>query len=204
MNELIPPRAHSASISLPRKHAKRRDTRVCCIENSREDASRRSFPGRPEDADIYLINPRSTGSPRSFSRSVDVCLSVRSVDDLCANFRLSSVGLLFTALCSACILGLVYFIVDRVSPPPALIPNSMRVKIPRCGLIKLSTLYALSGILVSLSLDRNRVLCHLQDPIKSITLVFSLVYYFFFCRKSECLDEYFFELLDRRDLSRSR
>jgi hypothetical protein len=65
----------------------------------------------------------------------------------------------------------------------------MRVKIPRCGLIKLSTLYALSGILVSLSLDRNRVLCHLQDPIKSITLVFSLVYYFFFCRKSECLDE---------------
>lgn len=94
-------------------------------------------------------------------------------------------GLLFTALCSACILGMVYFVVDRVSPPPPLIPNSMRVKIPRCGLIKLSTLYALSGILVTLSLDRHRVLCHLQDPIKSITLVFSLVYYFFFCRKSE-------------------
>ena len=95
-------------------------------------------------------------------------------------------GLLFTALCSACILGLVYFVVDRVSPPPPLIPNSMRIKIPRCGLIKISTLYALSGILITLSLDRNRVLCHLQDPIKGITLVFSLVYYFFFCQKSEC------------------
>ncbi|XP_025261758.1 uncharacterized protein LOC105258715 isoform X1 [Camponotus floridanus] len=92
-------------------------------------------------------------------------------------------GLLFTALCSACILGMVYFVADKVSPPPPLIPNSMRVRISRCGLIKISTLYALSGILVTLSLDRNRVLCHLQDPIKGITLVFSLVYYFFFCRK---------------------
>ncbi|KAL1490387.1 hypothetical protein ABEB36_013094 [Hypothenemus hampei] len=30
--------------------------------------------------------------------------------------------------------------------------------------------------------DRNRVLCHLQDPIKGIVLVIALLYYFFFCR----------------------
>ncbi|XP_020289576.1 uncharacterized protein LOC109857556 isoform X3 [Pseudomyrmex gracilis] len=100
-------------------------------------------------------------------------------------------GLLFTALFSACILGVVYFVVDKVSPPPPLVPNSMRVRIPRCGLIKISTVYALSGILVTLSLDQKRVLCHLQDPIKGITLVFSLVYYFFFCRKMMSLQRIF-------------
>ncbi|KAG7212621.1 hypothetical protein KM043_012910 [Ampulex compressa] len=100
-------------------------------------------------------------------------------------------GLLFTAFSSACILGIVYFIVERVSPPPALVPNSMRIKIPRCALVKISTLYALAGVLVTLSLDKNRVLCHLQDPIKGITLVFSLVYYFFFCRKMMSLQRIF-------------
>ncbi|XP_066600836.1 uncharacterized protein [Prorops nasuta] len=100
-------------------------------------------------------------------------------------------GLMFSALGSACLLGVVYFIVERISPPPALIPNSVRIRIPRCTLIKISTLYALSGILVTLSLDQNRVLCHLQDPIKGITLVFSLVYYFFFCRKMMSLQRIF-------------
>ncbi|XP_032667239.1 uncharacterized protein LOC116842314 isoform X1 [Odontomachus brunneus] len=100
-------------------------------------------------------------------------------------------GLLFTALCSACILGVVYFVVDRVSPPPPLIPNSLRVKIPCDDLLKIGFLYATSGVFISLSLDRNRVLCHLQDPIKGITLVFSLVYYFFFCRKMMSLQRIF-------------
>lgn len=94
-------------------------------------------------------------------------------------------GLLFSALGSACILGFVYFVIEKVSPPPPLVPNSMRIRIPRCILIKISTLYAFSGVLVALSLDQNRVLCHLQDPIKGITLLFSLVYYFFFSRKSK-------------------
>lgn len=94
-------------------------------------------------------------------------------------------GLLFTAFTSTCILGIICFVVGRVSPPPPLIPNSMCIKVPRCALLKISCIYALSGILVTLALDKNRVLCHLQDPIKGITLVFSLVYYFFFCRKSK-------------------
>ena len=100
-------------------------------------------------------------------------------------------GLLFTALTSTCALGIICFIVGRVSPPPALIPNSMRVRIPRCALLKISLVYALSGILVTLSLDQDRVLCHLQDPIKGIALVFSLVYYFFFCRKMMSLQRIF-------------
>ncbi|XP_076300500.1 uncharacterized protein LOC143218859 [Lasioglossum baleicum] len=100
-------------------------------------------------------------------------------------------GLLFTALSSTCILGMVWFIAGRVSPPPALIPNSMKIRIPRCALLKISFVYALSGILITLCLDESRVLCHLQDPIKGITLVFSLVYYFFFCRKMMSLQRIF-------------
>ncbi|XP_012270816.1 uncharacterized protein LOC105694572 isoform X2 [Orussus abietinus] len=92
-------------------------------------------------------------------------------------------GLMFIALSSTCALGLVCFVGDRVSPTPPMVPSSMRAKVPRCSLIKLGIIYATSGIFVTLSLDQNRVLCHLQDPIKGITLVFSLVYYFFFCRK---------------------
>ncbi|XP_053984953.1 uncharacterized protein LOC128879646 isoform X1 [Hylaeus volcanicus] len=103
----------------------------------------------------------------------------------------SYTGLLFTAVSSTFFLAIICFIVGRVSPPPALIPNSMRIKIPRCALLKISSVYALSGILITLSLDQNRVLCHLQDPIKGITLVFSLVYYFFFCRKMMSLQRIF-------------
>ncbi|XP_016909938.1 uncharacterized protein LOC107996417 [Apis cerana] len=100
-------------------------------------------------------------------------------------------GLLFTAFFSAFILGIVSFIWGRIYPPPALIPNSLRIKIPRCALLKISLIYAFSGIVITLSMDRDRVLCHLQDPIKGITLVFSLVYYFFFCRKMMSLQRIF-------------
>lgn len=50
---------------------------------------------------------------------------------------------------------------------------------------KLGLMYAISGFMVVYAVDRKRVMCHLQDPIKGIVLVFSLVYYFFFCRKSK-------------------
>ncbi|CAK9818702.1 hypothetical protein ANTQUA_LOCUS9907 [Anthophora quadrimaculata] len=100
-------------------------------------------------------------------------------------------GLLFATLSSTIILGLICFVAGRISPPPPLIPNSMRIKIPRCDLLKISSIYALSGIVITLCLDRDRVPCHLQDPIKGITLVFSLVYYFFFCRKMMSLQRIF-------------
>jgi hypothetical protein len=45
-------------------------------------------------------------------------------------------------------------------------------------------IYGISGLLVIYSLERKKVMCHLQDPIKGVVLIFSLVYYFFFCRKS--------------------
>jgi hypothetical protein len=41
--------------------------------------------------------------------------------------------------------------------------------------------------LVMLSLERKKVMCHLQDPLKGTVLLFALVYYFFFCRKSTYL-----------------
>ncbi|KAJ8981709.1 hypothetical protein NQ317_003774, partial [Molorchus minor] len=50
-------------------------------------------------------------------------------------------------------------------------------------LITLSVVYFICAFMIVYALDRKRVLCHLQDPIKGIVLVFSLLYYFFFCRK---------------------
>lgn len=52
-------------------------------------------------------------------------------------------------------------------------------------IIKIGLMYGFSGAMVIYAVDRKRVMCHLQDPIKGIVLVFSLVYYFFFCRKSK-------------------
>lgn len=49
--------------------------------------------------------------------------------------------------------------------------------------IRTSGLYTLAGILVLYAVDRKRVSCHIQDPLKGIVLVFALVYYFFFCKK---------------------
>lgn len=47
----------------------------------------------------------------------------------------------------------------------------------------LSAIYCTSGFIIIYASDRKRVLCHLQDPIKGIILVFSLLYYFMFCKK---------------------
>ncbi|XP_065164912.1 uncharacterized protein [Atheta coriaria] len=46
-----------------------------------------------------------------------------------------------------------------------------------------AVLLAASGFLIVYALDKKRVLCHLQDPMKGLLLVFSLIYYFFFCKK---------------------
>ncbi|RZC43233.1 hypothetical protein BDFB_008418, partial [Asbolus verrucosus] len=50
-------------------------------------------------------------------------------------------------------------------------------------LLLLSCVYFLCGFMIIYALDRNRVACHLQDPIKGIVLVWSLLYYFFFCQR---------------------
>lgn len=50
-------------------------------------------------------------------------------------------------------------------------------------LIVLSFLYTSSIFLIIYAVDRKRVMCHLQDPMKGTILVFSLLYYFIFCRK---------------------
>lgn len=63
--------------------------------------------------------------------------------------------------------------------------NVFKPPIEFSHMLKIGIIYALSGFMVVYSVDRKRVMCHLQDPIKGIVLVFSLVYYFFFCRKSK-------------------
>jgi hypothetical protein len=61
----------------------------------------------------------------------------------------------------------------------SLMPPFTFSSVLRTGLI-----YGTSCFLVIYSLERKKVICHLQDPIKGIVLVFALVYYFIFCRKS--------------------
>jgi hypothetical protein len=61
----------------------------------------------------------------------------------------------------------------------SLMPPFTFLSVLRTGLI-----YGTSCFLVIYSLERKKVICHLQDPMKGIVLVFALVYYFFFCRKS--------------------
>jgi hypothetical protein len=52
------------------------------------------------------------------------------------------------------------------------------------SVLRTGVIYGISCFLVIYSHERKKVICHLQDPIKGIVLIFSLVYYFFFCRKS--------------------
>lgn len=51
------------------------------------------------------------------------------------------------------------------------------------NILWLDFIYFLSVFMITYALDRKRVLCHLQDPVKGVVLVFSLLFYFFFCRK---------------------
>ncbi|XP_047351908.1 uncharacterized protein LOC124949974 isoform X2 [Vespa velutina] len=97
---------------------------------------------------------RSRATWQKFTFLITLLTVVTSVTVLVIGFPLylesisavsnSYTGLLFSALGSACILGFVYVVMEKVSPPPPLVPNSMRIRIPRCILIKISTLYALS------------------------------------------------------------
>lgn len=64
----------------------------------------------------------------------------------------------------------------------SLMPPFTFSSVLRTGLI-----YGTGCFLVMLSLERKKVMCHLQDPLKGTVLLFALVYYFFFCRKSTYL-----------------
>ncbi|KAG8222468.1 hypothetical protein J437_LFUL002203 [Ladona fulva] len=63
--------------------------------------------------------------------------------------------------------------------------------LPAGRLLRAGVLNALSGLVFIYALDRKRVLCHLQDPIMGVILVFSLVFYFFFCGKMMGLQKIF-------------
>lgn len=54
-----------------------------------------------------------------------------------------------------------------------------------CRLVTISTCSGVAGTLCIVS-SYQRVPCHLQDPLKGAALVYSLVFYFFFCRKGKC------------------
>lgn len=56
--------------------------------------------------------------------------------------------------------------------------------IPMWRVVQIGAFYSIGGVCILYALDRQRVLCHLQDPIKGMILVFSMVYYFCFSRKS--------------------
>lgn len=63
--------------------------------------------------------------------------------------------------------------------------------IPIWRIVEIGTTHAVGGLCILYALDRQRVLCHLQDPIKGVILVFSMIYYFCFCRKIMGLQKVF-------------
>lgn len=54
-------------------------------------------------------------------------------------------------------------------------------------IFKIGISLGIAAIFIIYSTDQKRVMCHLQDPIKGIILVFALIFYFFFCRKCKFL-----------------
>ncbi|XP_067004999.2 uncharacterized protein [Anabrus simplex] len=97
-------------------------------------------------------------------------------------------ALLFTCLGTTTVLFVIGCVTGRFlngMKPTLSMPFSLS-KVYRSG-----TLCGISGFLIVYALDRKRVMCHIQDPIKGIVLVFSLVYYFFFCRKMMGLQQIF-------------
>ncbi|XP_063709059.1 uncharacterized protein LOC134837606 [Culicoides brevitarsis] len=60
--------------------------------------------------------------------------------------------------------------------------RTFQLPIPAKGLCIISTCCGLAGTFCAIG-SYKRVPCHLQDPLKGAALVYSLVFYFFFCRK---------------------
>lgn len=59
------------------------------------------------------------------------------------------------------------------------------------NILIVSVVYILAGFMILYAIDRKRVMCHLQDPIKGLLLVLSLLYYFLFCKKMMGLQRIF-------------
>ncbi|XP_071451949.1 uncharacterized protein [Hetaerina americana] len=96
--------------------------------------------------------------------------------------------LIFTCTVSTVLLGAVCIGGQLLWPWPR---RSFGPPLPVTRLIRTGILNAVSGVIIIYSLDRKRVLCHLQDPIMGVILVFSLVFYFFFCGKMMGLQKIF-------------
>ncbi|GJQ67302.1 hypothetical protein Trydic_g8202 [Trypoxylus dichotomus] len=69
--------------------------------------------------------------------------------------------------------------------------NVLKPPVAWLRLFLLSLIYVASGFMIIYAVDRKRVMCHLQDPIKGVILVFSLVNYFFFCKRMMGLQRIF-------------
>lgn len=83
----------------------------------------------------------------------------------------------------ATIILLVGYYLFKLLCPKCVAYDLLKVPLKCADLFRLSVLCTVSGFMIVYALDRKRVMCHLQDPIKGIVLVFALIYYFFFCKK---------------------
>ncbi|KAF7281340.1 hypothetical protein GWI33_004826 [Rhynchophorus ferrugineus] len=119
----------------------------------------------------------------SLSDTEDQCCPIEKIDD---HYLPPLTFFLHTKLCFVTYLGLLVLstlslvakLVFKRYKNTKLLNNPIRY----AKLLQLSSIYTICGYIYFYSLDRNKVLCHLQDPVKGIVLVFALLYYFFFCR----------------------
>ncbi|KAF4521051.1 hypothetical protein B566_EDAN008123 [Ephemera danica] len=91
-------------------------------------------------------------------------------DIYCSLFFTGAIGTIILT-----VLSVMCYIYSREIQP--------QVNIPCLRVLRIGVLKGMAGAIVLFSVDRKRVLCHLQDPILGICLAFSLSFYFLFCEK---------------------
>ncbi|XP_022908214.2 uncharacterized protein [Onthophagus taurus] len=96
----------------------------------------------------------------------------------------------FTSIATCVLIAFITFSTRRFCPKIKNI-NLCKPPLGWSKMILMLMIYLLMGFMIVFAVDRKRVMCHLQDPIKGVVLVFSLVNYFFFCQKMMGLQRIF-------------
>ena len=91
--------------------------------------------------------------------------------------------ILFTSVVSAMILLVLTCLSGKSKFCKSTLSKSFSPPIRLSLLLQAGVAHGFGGLLVLFAVDSKKVLCHLQDPIKGVSLVFALMFYFLCSRK---------------------
>lgn len=159
-------------------------------EESLSEAEEHCLPGHKND-DIKLLLPIYENHTKTefFALTLSLILSSTFVIILLPLYMesVNAKGDVYTMMLSTNVITIVFlFVLLLVTKHFYQTYRNLEIfKFPVqwTKVVQISLVYAVSGFMVIYALDRKRVMCHIQDAIKGTVLVFSLLYYFFFCRK---------------------